>query len=241
MKRLLSIVAALARWWRDGYVSVRVASVYVLLLAALFFLIGSHRPAADYRALEKEVADARQEMRLFADEMARRNGLLGSMHARDRLNQQTIELLGEQIGALESAGIHWQEENAFYRQALESAPPGSGGILIHALEATQDFTRESWEISAILVRPGKNRNFSGSYYFEIVESDADGNHTLTRLPDAGREEFTMNFYHEIAQLLPYSPDRDIQNLRVLVFDKKGKEVAAVEMSGDNPDLPADES
>ena len=228
MQRLFSALGNFYRWWQHEKVSVKTASVYVLLLSALFFLLGSHHPQSDYRRLEKKVADAKAEMRLFADEVARRNGMLNNMRARDNLNKKTIELLNNKIGLLEAQSINWQEQTAFYRHVLESKTPG-GDIVIHALDATPDFARQGWSLSAILARLGKRKAFNGSYYFEVVETHTDGSHTIIRLPQEGGREFSMNFYYEIKEQIDIEPDKTIANLRVVILDNEGKSIASAEL------------
>ena len=219
--------AAFSRWWRHARLPASHATAYVLLFSALFFLFGNHWQHKDIRTLENKLADARGEVRTFAREMARRSSALNSMRARDEINQKTIALLNGRIDKLENQSLHWQSQTAFYRYVL--AEEAAGEILIHALDASPAFSRQQWELSAVLARPGgKRKAFEGSYYFEVVEAHADGTYTLTRLP-AEKREFQMDFYHEISESVTLPPERQISNLRLIVLDKKGKLIATDDM------------
>lgn len=229
MQWLLSALSALWQWWNHDRVSVKTASVYVLLLSAICYLLGSYRPQAAYHHLEQSLQTSRQDMRGFANEIARRNGQMNNLRARDNLNKKTIALLGDRIENLETENIQRQEEVAFYRHVLESNTATGGEIIIHALEANPDFARQEWKINAILARPGKRKRFQGSYYFEVVYAGDSGQHVLLRLPPQGEQPFEMNLYHEIEMPLTTLPTtHTIEELRVVILNSKGAHVAALE-------------
>ena len=232
MDWLFSTITALVRWWRHDHVPAKQAVVYCALLSAVFFLLGSHYPQADYRKLQDTLADTLAESRLFAKEVARHNSQLKNMHSRDNLNKKTIELLNDRIDLLEKQSLYWQEQTTFYRHVLENKPLG-GEILIHALDVHPDFTRQGWEVSAILARPGKRKDFKGGYYLEVVRENEDGTHTLLRLPAEGTQELSMAFYHEIRESVNLPADSNIINVRLVILDGKGGQVATDALIDDN--------
>ncbi|MCH9757819.1 MAG: hypothetical protein K0U19_01775 [Proteobacteria bacterium] len=216
-------------WWNKKYISVKVATAYLLLLSGLFFLLGKQHPQSDYRKLENQVEETKAEMRLFASEIARRNGLVNNIRAREKLNEKTIELLEEQIKKLETKNVQWQEKTTIYQHLLENKTSENVEIIIHALEINPDFARQGWELSAILVRQGKRKTFKGSYYFEFVTTDTDGNHTVNRLPESGNKKFDMTFYYEIKELIDLPQDINIDNIRIVILNQKEKQVTAAEL------------
>ena len=227
MRQLLSALVEIFYWWKEKVVPVRIVSVYVLLLCAIFFLLGNYRTPSDYRRLENQLNEARQDTRQFAAELAQRNNEIVSQRAREQIDKKTIDFLSTKIDRLENQNIRWQEETAFYRHVLEEQT-NSNEIIIHALDASPDFTRQGWKLSAILARPSKRKEFNGSYFFEILETAVDG-YELIRLPAEGETAFTMNIYHEIEELINLPPDKTVENLRIVILDDKGERIASAEM------------
>ena len=232
--------SGLARWWRYEQVPARRAAIYCVLLSGMFFFFGSHFPKSDYRLLKDDLADARDVARKFSKEVARQNSTLQNMRARDSLNQKTIELLNGRIHLLEKQSLHWQEQTAFYRHVLEDRPLG-GEMLIHALDVHPNFTRQAWEVSAVLARPGKRKQFNGSYYLEVVREGEDGAPILLRLPAEGAQGLSMKFYHEIREDLNLPADSVIVNVRLVVLDDKGEEVVSEALVEESNDIGSDEN
>lgn len=239
MRQLLATLTEFFHWWKIKVIPVRIAAVYVLLLCAIFFLLGNYRTPSDYRQMENQLNEARQQMRRFAGELAQRNSELNHQRAREQLDKKTIELLGAKMDWLENQSIRWQEETAFYRHVLENQTTDND-IVIHALGASPDFTRQGWKLNAILARPGKRKEFSGSYFFEVLEAGSGGSYSLIRLPPEGQTAFTMSIYHEIEELINLPADKTIENLRIVILDDKNNHIASAEMGdtgGDETDQP----
>jgi len=165
-----TLLTRIWRYTRDEDISVRRVVVYFFLIAAIFYLLGAQYPKSDYRQLQNELKQARQENRLYADTIAKQKRAVIRESTQNRLNKKTLALLNERIDALLRENIRQKEKTLFYQQVFGNKAL-AGEMSIHHLEMSPDFTPQQWRLNAILVRQGKRKAFKGAYYFELVLMD----------------------------------------------------------------------
>ena len=210
------------RQWRHEEVSLKKVLFGVTLTAAIFFLLGRQYPESDYRKLRALLEQRQNELRTFAAADVRRERDIIKMRTAAKLNAKTIAALEIKIGEMSTNNLKHREEVVFFREAL-GKKPANQEMAIYALDETPDFSPQRRRLSAALVRTSKSKAFSGAYYFEVVQN-IDGAQKIVRVPP---KPATLKFklYREIEEIVELSELAEIENLRLVVLNKKGDIIA----------------
>ena len=216
------------RYWRNDYLSVRVASVYIVLLAVVFYIFGSIRTTSDYRTLKEELTTARKDMRLFASAMTRQNDELSLLRAKNDLQEKTITLLNTRIEEINAHNIKIREQSALYQQIFSDNAPNQN-VTIYDLKINHGFAPHNWNIGAILVRFGRHKkNYTGGYHLEVLYSDNDDEQIL-RFPAEDNFPLDMAFSHEVEKTITLPPNANIRNVRLIVVDEENVVITSAEL------------
>ena len=228
MSLIPTFLARIWRYIRDDNILIKRAVVYFFLVGAVFYLLGAQYPKSDYRRLQNDLEQAWHNNRLYAADLARQKRELGKARARNTLNEKTLALLNGRLDDLLRENLRQKERTLFYQQVFNDETL-TGEISIHHLEMSPDFTPQQWRLNAILIRQGKQKKFNGSYYFELVLADSNGEGTM-RVPVDNRK-FDMNLYYEVEEIIALENDASIEKVRIVVLDAKNKILTSNELLG----------
>ena len=200
------------------------ALVFCALGMALAFLLGRAHPEEDYRRIAEDLEEARQDARTARNGRAAAEREARALLARADLNKSAAGALARRIETAEREKTDLAERVAFYQRLFGERNPNDGELAIQALEVAPAFHPNRHHLSAVLLRNGDARKaFEGRYYFEAVENGG-GDSRIVRVPPEGAE-LSFDFYLEIEEQLELNPNREIENVRLVVTDLKGRQVA----------------
>ena len=202
------------------------ALVFCALGMALAFLLGRAHPEEDYRRIAENLEEARQDARAARNGRAAAEREARALLARADLNKSAATSLARRIETAEREKTDLAERVAFYQRLFGERNPNDGELAIQALEVAPAFHPNRHHLSAVLLRNGDARKaFEGRYYFEAVERNGAGEESrIVRVPPEGAE-LAFDFYLEIEEQLELNPNREIENVRLVVTDLKGRQVA----------------
>ena len=202
------------------------ALVFCALGMALAFLLGRAHPEEDYRRIAENLEEARQDARAARNGRAAAEREARALLARADLNKSAATSLARRIETAEREKTDLAERVAFYQRLFGERNPNDGELAIQALEVAPAFHPNRHHLSAVLLRNGDARKaFEGRYYFEAVERNGAGEESrIVRVPPEGAE-LAFDFYLEIEEQLELNPNREIENVRLVVTDLKGRRVA----------------
>lgn len=202
------------------------ALVFCALAMVLAFLLGRAHPEEDYRRIEEDLAQARSDARSARNSRAEAERETRALRARADLNKSAAMSLAKRIEKAEQEKTALAERVAFYQRLFGERNPDDGELAIQALEVAPDFRPHRHHLSAVLLRNGDARKpFEGRYYFEAVERSGKGAEArIVRVPEEGAE-LSFDFYLEIEEPLELRPNGEIENVRLVVTDSKGRRVA----------------
>ena len=214
------------RWRLGERVTLGWALVFCALAMGLAFLLGRAHPEEDYRRIADDLAEARRDAREARNGRTAAEREARALLARADLNKSAAASLARRIETAEREKASLAERVAFYQRLFGERNPGDGELAIQALEVSPDFHPNRHHLSAVLLRNGDARKpFEGRYYFEAVERGEDGEESrIVRVPAEGAA-LEFDFYLEIEERLELRPDAEMENVRLVVTDLSGRQVA----------------
>ena len=201
------------------------ALAFCALAMVLAFLLGRAHPEEDYRRMSDDLARARADARTARNSRAAAERATRALRARADLNKSAAMSLARRMETAEREKTALAERVAFYQRLFGERNPDDGELAIQALEVAPDFRPNRHHLSAVLLRNGDARKpFEGRYYFEAVERAGTEAPRIVRVPAEGAE-LNFDFYLEIEEPLELRPNGEIENVRLVVTDAKGRRVA----------------
>lgn len=204
-------------WWhknKNTPIALQRALFVIMLAATIAFVVGRVRPETDYRRLQLQNRELRENVREFALVREQNESAIRRAKLATALGDKSAARLRQRIGELTAENLRRSEEAIFYRRALGAE--SQSALNVYALESTPDFRPGEHLLSAVLIFP--QTQFSGGYYFEIITTAEP---TIVRVPTEDNVLLELDSYAEIEQVVVLPDGAEIGKLRLVVEDANG--------------------
>lgn len=177
---------------------------------------------------QRELTGLNARLAGLTGENAQLNKKLAQYEQQIQIEQGHSQETARQMKSLHQENARLQEDLSFF-QNLTATNGKEGELAIHRLTLEREQIRGEYRVRMLLVQSGQRvKEFTGGYQL-IATVVQNGRKTTQLFPSdvSGYAQFKLNFkyYQRLEQNVVLSPDAQLQNIQVRLFEQGAREPA----------------